>query len=513
MGNPVKLDPAKLKKLRDVNPMMMSYNIEFAEVTGGTFWKAYTPGQIAGTEPFNVDMSGGLTAAYKDLMQVYPPIDLYDEKLRKLAREFGPVWVRVSGTWATKTYYDLDGAMGGKVPEGYLNTLTREQWVGVLDFVKAVGAKLMVSVSACPGVYGVNEAPVPPWTPVQAEKLFKFSADYGVPISGSEFVNEPNMMTETGFPGGYTPADHARDQKIFYQWLKENYPDCIYIGPCSVGSEGSIGKDVEDSKQGGGGVELLTNSCTTPELMGDDPCPLDVFSYHYYNGVSERLAGAMPGAHWLAEEANGEDYLAVAGNNARAYAPLRDKYCPGGEMWVTESGDAGGGGDTWASTYLDVIRTLNEAGSFSAITDGVIFHNTLAASDYAYLDRNTHEPRPNYFAVLLWTRLMGSAVYDTGEAVRMGAHVFAHSRKDGKEGVVYLVINNSETEATTVELPKDAQCYTLAGKDGNKRAAVMTLNGKDLVLGEGNTLPALEGVAQSAGTVDLAPMTCTFFVM
>lgn len=33
-------------------------------------------------------------------------------------------------------------------------------------------------------------------------------------------------------------------------------------------------------------------------------------------------------------------------------------------MWVTESGDAGGGGDTWASTYLDVIRTLNEAGGF-----------------------------------------------------------------------------------------------------------------------------------------------------
>ncbi len=28
------------------------------------------------------------------LMQVYPPINLYDEKLRKLAMEFAPVWVR-----------------------------------------------------------------------------------------------------------------------------------------------------------------------------------------------------------------------------------------------------------------------------------------------------------------------------------------------------------------------------------------------------------------------------------
>ena len=49
-------------------------------------------------------------------------------------------------------------------------------------------------------------------------------------------------------------------------------------------------------------------------------------------------------------------------------------------------------------------------------------------------------------------------------------------------GVVYLIINNSLTESTTVELPKDADRYTLAGENGNVRAAVMTLNGKPLVL-------------------------------
>ncbi|MCF0135117.1 MAG: beta-glucuronidase [Lachnospiraceae bacterium] len=509
MAQVVQLKNEGLNVILEQNPFLLSYNVEMAEVTGGTFWKAYTPGQIAGTEPFEVDISGGLTAAYKDLMQVYPPIDLYNEKLRKLAKNFGELWVRVSGTWATKTYYDLDDSMGGKVPEGYLNTLTRKQLTGVLDFVKAMGAHLMTSVSACPGVYGVNEAPVPAWTPREAEKLFKFCADYGVPIEASEFVNEPNMLAETGFPQGYTAADHARDQKIFQKWLKENYPDCLYIGPCTVGAEGSLGRKSEKS----GGVEnLVGNTASTHALMGEDPAPLDVFVYHYYNGVSERLGGVMPQAHWLAEEANSEDYLAVAPDNARTYAPFRDQYCPGGEMWVTESGDAGGGGDTWASTYLDVLRTLNEAGGFSQVSRGIIFHNTLAASDYAYLDRVTHEPRPNYFAVLLWIRLMGTTVYET-EPVRMGAHVYAHSRKDGKEGVAYLVINNSETDTTTVELPCDAQRYTLAGKDGNKRATVMTLNGKDLVLKEGNELPDMDPVLQPAGTVELAPMTCTFFVL
>ena len=123
MSQNVKLKSGGLKALREMNPMLMSYNVEFAEVTGGTFWKAYTPWQIAGTEEFYVEPTKeGIAAMYRDLMQVYPPIDLYNEKCRKLAKEFGPVWVRVSGTWATKTYYDFDGTTNGTVPEDRKST-------------------------------------------------------------------------------------------------------------------------------------------------------------------------------------------------------------------------------------------------------------------------------------------------------------------------------------------------------------------------------------------------------
>ena len=41
-----------LKALRTVDEKLLSYNIEMTEVTGGTFWKAYTKGQIEGTEGF-----------------------------------------------------------------------------------------------------------------------------------------------------------------------------------------------------------------------------------------------------------------------------------------------------------------------------------------------------------------------------------------------------------------------------------------------------------------------------
>jgi hypothetical protein len=158
-----------------------------------------------------------------------------------------------------------------------------------------------------------------------------------------------------------------------------------------------------------------------------------------------------------------------------------------------------------------VLRTLNELGTFPTITDGVIFHNTLASSDYGWLRHGTFEPRPNYFAVLLWSRLMGTTVYDSEIPVSEGAHVFCHSRKDGKDGCVYLVINNSLTEATSVELPGEATRYTLDG-NGNMRSTVAYLNGRALKLGEEDSLPNLDGEVVT-GTVELAPGSCTFFVM
>lgn len=496
MAEFVKLSAEGLNPIRSIDERLVSYNVEMTEVTGGTFWKAYSDAQVDGTEAFPPipdwrDMA--------KLMQWYDPIDLYNPRLRKLAKELGTAWVRVSGTWANKTYYDFDGRCGGKAPEGFQSVLTKEQWVGVLDFVKAVDGKLLVSVANCPGIHEACE----PFPVEQVELLFSFSKEYGVPISAAEFTNEPNMMAMSGLPQGYTAADHARDHAIFGAWLKENYPECIFVGPCTCG-------DINLAKKmGGGGIASALHAVTTEDLLGDYPVKLDAFSYHYYNGISER--GAAMGGHWPAEAALTEDYLEMAGSCARAYAPRRDRFVPGGQMWVTESGDAGCGGNTWASTYLDVPRTLNELAEFATITDGVICHNTLASSDYGFLKHGTFEPRPNYFAVLLWNRLMGKTVYETGEAIREGAHVFAHSRKDGKEGLVYLIINNS-AEATTLELPKAAEVYALTG-NGKLRSRTMCLNGRELVLGENDELPALIPAEVQPGQVEVAPGGCTFVVL
>ena len=72
MAQTVKVSADGLEALRTINPRLISYNVEMTEVTGGTFWKAYTAAQIDGTEQVPPpDFSKGMAAMH----QWYDPID------------------------------------------------------------------------------------------------------------------------------------------------------------------------------------------------------------------------------------------------------------------------------------------------------------------------------------------------------------------------------------------------------------------------------------------------------
>ena len=245
MAQFVKLQASGLTALREMDERLVSYNVEMTEVTGGTFWKAYSDAQVDGTEEFPV-ISDWTNMG--NLQQWYDPIDTKNPRLIKLAKDLGTAWVRVSGTWANKTYYDFDGHCNGQVPEGFQNLLTKDQWLSLLDFVKAIDGKLLVSIANCPGIHAADE----PMPFDQAELLFRTSKEYGVPISAAEFTNEPNLIALSGLPHGYTAADHARDHDLFGAWLKENYPECLFVGPCTVGDGGELTQLV----QGTGNIRI-----------------------------------------------------------------------------------------------------------------------------------------------------------------------------------------------------------------------------------------------------------------
>jgi hypothetical protein len=138
-------------------------------------------------------------------------------------------------------------------------------------------------------------------------------------------------------------------------------------------------------------------------------------------------------------------------------------------------------------------------------------HNTLAASDYGLLDETTLEPRPNYWAAVLWRRFMGSSVLDPGVTPPSGLYLYAHCLRGAHGGVAILAINAGKDEPRTISLPKTSSRYALTAPD--LMGTAIQLNGAALKANADGTLPAMDGKAQPAGAIELPPVSITFFAI
>jgi hypothetical protein len=447
-----------------VDPRFQSYNIEMVEVTGGSFWQPYDAGQ------------GKV---------VRPPIDLASGRLRNLTAALGPAYIRVSGSWANATYFDPENTTGGIAPEGFNGVLTGEQWIGVGDFARAVDGEVITSFAANDAVRDPSGA----WQPDQARTLLEFSRGNDVPLVAAELYNEPGLPVN--MTAGYDGAAYARDAKTFLAMVDETMPDLRIVGPGATA-------DV---------VPLVISPSITGDALAEGAKPrLDVFSYHFYPKVSERC-GSEEGP----EIALTAEYLSRVDESKRYYEALRDRVAPGAPMWITETAQAACGGDRWAATYRDVIRYVDTLGRLSTGDGDVVFHNTLAASDYGLIDEDGFEPRPDYWAAVLWARLMGPEVLrPTNPTSIEDLTVYARCSASDHPGVTYAVINASTDQHRTIATPSGtAEVYLLSTDDLD--GMTIRLNGAELNANDDGTLPDL--VPRSiSGNIDLPPASVAFVV-
>jgi hypothetical protein len=206
-----------------------------------------------------------------------------------------------------------------------------------------------------------------------------------------------------------------------------------------------------------------------------------------------------------------QDWLSRTNKDETFYEQLRDRFEPGKPMWLTETGETACGGNPWASDFIDSFRYLNQLGTLAKHGVQVVIHNTLAASDYALIDESTLTPRPNYWAALLWRRMMGTTVLDAGGSPSQNLYLYAHCLRDQPGGVALLAINVDRTASQALDVPVKSERYTLTAKDllGNN----VELNGRELALGPGDVLPEIKGESTTAGNVRLAPASITFLAM
>jgi heparanase 1 len=487
---------ANMTRLGTIDERYQSYNIEMLEVTGGMFWKPYglpSNGQRAGAP----NRSGVPAGMDTNLYEYRPPVDLSNSKLRRLSAALGPAYVRVSGTWANTMYFANADQAPSSPPSGFNGVLSRERWKGVIDFAAATDARIVTSMAISPGVREASGV----WISGQAKRFLDYTRSVGGDIAAAEFMNEPTMATMGGAPKGYDAAAFGRDFKLVASFARQADSGMRIVGPGSVGETTAPDAMIHYGSQG----VIATRDML--QQMGTD---IDAFSYHHYGAASQRCAGTPGMPQTSADAALSEEWLARTDQTLAFYRNLRDKFEPGKPMWVTETADAACGGNPWASTFLDAFRYLDQLGRLARQGVQVVMHNTLAASDYGLLDQKTLKPRPNYWGALLWRRLMGTTVLDSGIEIAEGRHVYAHCLRGAPGGVTLLVINNSRTK-TAVEMPLESKRYTLSAEP--LQNGDVELNGVALKVDDRGDLPAIEGAATAAGSVLFAPSTITFLAI
>jgi hypothetical protein len=478
------LDPSRLVRLGTIDERFQSYNVEMIEVTGGEFWKPYGASGSASTS--------APAGRNPDLFEYRAPIDLLNPRLRTLAAALGPAYMRISGTWANTTYFAEDDRTPSTPPNGFTAVLGHERWKDVIDFARAVDAEIVTSMAIGAGVRDAAGL----WQGDQARRFLAHTRSIGGRIAAAEFMNEPTLPAIGGAPRGYDAAAYGRDFKTFRALVKQSDPALIVLGP------GSVGETIASSS-----TNLGSQAIGTRDILAASRGGIDAFSYHHYGAVSQRCSG-IPG-RISAENALSEDWLASTDQTRAFYQGLRDEFEPGKPIWVTETAQAACGGDFWASTFLDSFRYLDQLGRLARAGVQVVAHNTLAASDYGLLDEKTLKPRPNYWAALLWRRLMGTTVLDAG--MHRGMHIYAHCRRGVPGEVTLLVVNTERTSAKILQLPLPSQRYTLSAE--HLQSAEVMLNGSILDLDPNDHLPSFAAVRSPAGSVELAPATITFLTI
>jgi heparanase 1 len=493
-GNSIEsISPGAMSRLGTIDERFQSYNIEAVEVTGGRFWKPYAAaGEAKPAEEKAGAASGAPAGLDPSLFEYRPPIDLSNTRLRKLAAALGPAYVRISGTWMNSTYFqDADGPAPATPPKGFNSVLTRQEWKGVVDFSRKVDAKIVTSFATSVGTR--DEAGI--WTPDQAKKLVDYTKSIGGSIAAAEFMNEPTFAEIGGAPKGYDAAAYAKDFLVFRKFTQAEVPEMVVLGPGGIG-------------EGSGLVPPTKNVVKTEDILAATGPAFDAFSYHSYGGVSSRCGQLGGSASTTSDAALSEEWLARAGRIESYYAGIRDRQLQDKPIWLTETAQTACGGDRWASTFLDSFRYLNQLGTLAKFGVRVQMHNTLTSSDYGLLDEKTYEPRPNYWAALLWRKLMGTTVLDTGLSPAPSLHLYAHCLRGKPGGVALLAINVDKAGSHSIEIPIGAELYTLTSQD--LLAKTVELNGSELKLGSGDALPQLKGTKTGAGTVKFAPASITF---
>ena len=471
--------------VRQLDPRFLSVALDTSQIVGGRWWSRSGAVEIGrGARPV-------------------APFDVARPALVGLARALAPAYLRVGGTEADHVYYALDPGASGALPPGYELALSAPAWDALAGFASDAGLDLMFTLNAGPGPRAGGSA----WHPDNAETLLRHARSRGQRVAVWELGNEVNGYwfihgLDQQVSGAQYAADVARARQLVERWS----PESRLAGPGSLFWP-IVGEPLRPMF--GMLEEFLEQSARSD-------APVDIISWHFYPQQSRRcpVATRRASPEQLLEPA----HLDELGRWADELLQLRDRHAPAAEVWLGETGNAQCGGEPGVSDrFVGSLWWLDELGLAARRGQAVVVRQTLAGSDYGLLDDATLEPRPDYFASLLWKRLMGPTVLDVRAAGDPFLRLYAHCAADpaAPGSVSLLAINVHPRRSASFRLPgatSAATAYRLSAPSLDSRQ--IELEGRRLEA-PGGALPELRGTAIEIedGRIALPPASAAFYVL
>ncbi|XP_065185973.1 uncharacterized protein LOC135816801 [Sycon ciliatum] len=306
--------------------------------------------------------------------------DLQNARLRYLATRLSPAVWRIGGTPQDEIVYVIGNppecASSKSVQESLAAPgplcLTMGRWKEIVEFADSCGLKLVMGLN---GMYARTRQDEP-FNITNTREFLRFTAESGLSVFAFELSNERLRRA-----GGATPKVLAQDFTRVRQLIVQFWPDKttrpMLLGPDS--SEKQLKHVRWFAKQIDGGV-------------------LDGLSYHSYCSGVCRCGAPMTQPAALHTCLNSAKYFLQLARTTNP-ATLR--------VWASEVGPHHCGGLTNCSDrFMTSFWYLHHLGSLARMGIEVFARSTLMGADYGLLDKASFHPRPDYFAALLWGRLM-----------------------------------------------------------------------------------------------------------
>eukprot|EP00327_Prymnesium_parvum_P004018 CAMPEP_0182828494 /NCGR_PEP_ID=MMETSP0006_2-20121128/17507_1 /TAXON_ID=97485 /ORGANISM="Prymnesium parvum, Strain Texoma1" /LENGTH=245 /DNA_ID=CAMNT_0024955869 /DNA_START=108 /DNA_END=846 /DNA_ORIENTATION=- len=171
-------------------------------------------------------------------------------------------------------------------------------------------------------------------------------------------------------------------------------------------------------------------------------------------------------------------------------------------LWLGETGSAQVGGEPGLSgRWATALWWLDQLGLLAQLGHAVQCRQTLSGADYGLIDDSTFVPTPDYWASVLWKRLMGTIVLRASLAGAPSTlRVYAHRGVSSTARTTFLLINLGNEEIRVNPPAYGAvDVWRLEGQRFD--SPTCTINGRLATLNADGTVPELPPVREAHPTV------------